>query len=136
MTLGALVAFTGFAELAYRPFRRFGDIVKTYRAGLASLERIQELLELPPGKGKGVGSRLPESEGQGCLPERESGPFSGAIAFRDVSFAYGAQPVLKGVNLDIAAGRLTAIVGPSGAGKSSLLRLIARLYEPDQGQLF
>jgi ABC-type multidrug transport system fused ATPase/permease subunit len=127
MTLGALVAFTGFAELSYRPFRRFGDIVKTYRAGLASLERIQELLALPVEKG--VGSLFPSAE-------KTPDPFSGGIVLRNVSFAYGAQPVLKGVNLEIAAGRLTAIVGPSGAGKSSLLRLLARLYVPDQGRVF
>jgi ABC-type multidrug transport system fused ATPase/permease subunit len=122
MTLGALVAFTGFAELAYRPFRRFSEIVKTYRAGLASLERIQELLDLPPS---------PRIQG-GDLPLQIK---SGRMTFRGASFAYGTKVVLTRLDLDIEGGQLVAIVGPSGAGKSSLLRLISRLYEPHEGQV-
>jgi ABC-type multidrug transport system fused ATPase/permease subunit len=131
LTLGALVAFTGFAELAYRPFRRFGDIVKTYRAGLASLERIQELLEIPGGVVEVA--RLPTAPGS--LATSATPDAAGHIALRDVWFAYGSQDVLRGVTLDIEAGQLTAVVGPSGAGKSSLLRLIAGLYVPDRGRL-
>jgi ABC-type multidrug transport system fused ATPase/permease subunit len=122
ITIGALVAFAGFAELAYRPFRRFSEIVKTYRAGLASLERIQEVLEI-------------ESSVRIRPDSRPIQVRTGHITFRDVSFAYGSKQVLNQVNLDIDAMKLTAIVGSSGAGKSSFLRLIARLYDPDQGQL-
>jgi ABC-type multidrug transport system fused ATPase/permease subunit len=120
MTVGALVAFTGFAELAYRPFRRFTDIVRTYRAGMASLERVQELLDVPS-------SVRIQADARPILVS------AGRIALRDVSFAHADQDALRGVNLEIAAGELTAIVGPSGAGKSSLLRLIARLCDPDSG---
>jgi ABC-type multidrug transport system fused ATPase/permease subunit len=122
MTLGALVAFTGFAELAYRPFRRFTDLVKTYRAGMASLERVQELLDVP--------STVRVRDDARPIEMNE-----GRIALHDVSFAYATQEVLKGVNVEIAAGLLTAVVGPSGAGKSSLLRLIARLHDPTRGQV-
>jgi ABC-type multidrug transport system fused ATPase/permease subunit len=124
LTVGALVALTGFAELAYRPFRRFSEIVKTYRAGLASLERIQELLEAEP-----AGPAPTASSGRPLVVS------AGAITLRHVSFSYGSQQVLADVSLDIEPGRLTAVVGPSGAGKSTLLRLIARLYEPESGQL-
>jgi ABC-type multidrug transport system fused ATPase/permease subunit len=122
MTLGALVAFTGFAELGYRPFRRFTDLVKTYRSGMASLERVQELLDTPSSVRVHNDARPIEVN-------------EGHIALREVSFAYAEQVVLKNLNLEIAPRELTAVVGPSGAGKSSLLRLIARLYDPKSGQV-
>ena len=58
---------------------------------------------------------------------------TGAIAFRDVYFSRGAQPILRGFSLDIAAGDTLALVGRSGAGKSTILRLINRLLVPDSG---
>ena len=58
---------------------------------------------------------------------------TGAIAFRDVHFSRGAQPILRGFSLDIAAGDTLALVGRSGAGKSTILRLINRLLVPDSG---
>ncbi|MHC5058461.1 MAG: ABC transporter ATP-binding protein [Planctomycetota bacterium] len=56
-----------------------------------------------------------------------------AIRFRDVSFSYGREEVLGGVDMDVAAGKVTAIVGPSGSGKSTLVNLAARFYDPDSG---
>jgi ATP-binding cassette subfamily B protein len=89
---------------------------------MVSLDRIQDLLNMP--------SAIRTSPSD--LP---LGIDAGAVELRAVSFAYGDQQVLSDVNLTIEAGCLTAIVGPSGSGKSSLLRLIARLYEPSRGQV-
>jgi ABC-type multidrug transport system fused ATPase/permease subunit len=60
---------------------------------------------------------------------------AGRITLRGVLFAYGTREVLHGIDLEIGAGQLTALVGPSGSGKSTLLRLIARLYDPDRGEV-
>lgn len=122
LTVGRLVAFVGFAELTYRPFRRFTDLVKTYRAGMVSLERIRELLALPPSV----------TERPDARPLRVP---VGAVSLRGVSLAYGDRPALTDVTVEIAGGRLTAVVGSSGSGKSSLLRLVARLYDPDTGRV-
>ena len=122
MTVGTLIAFAGFATFAYRPFRQFATIVSTYRQGIVSLERIQDLLDIP--------SSIREHRDARLFHITE-----GRIEFQDVSFAYKEQPILKQVNLTIEPRRFTALVGRSGSGKSSLLRLVARLYDTDDGQV-
>ena len=122
MTIGTLVVFTGFVKYAYRPFRLFTGIVKAYRRGLVSLERIHDVLDTP--------SSIREK--QNAHPISIS---KGRIELRNVSFAYGSQPVLKDIDLTLEPQSLIAVVGGSGSGKSSLLRLIVRLYDPSRGSV-
>lgn len=122
MTIGTLVVFTGFVKYAYRPFRLFTGIVKAYRRGLVSLERIHDVLDTP----------CSIREKQNAHPISIS---EGRIELRNVSFTYGSQPVLKDINLTLEPHSLIAIVGGSGSGKSSLLRLIVRLYDPSRGSV-
>jgi ATP-binding cassette subfamily B protein len=72
-------------------------------------------------------------------PSPLPGPFAlkDEIRFEGVSFRYGnsSRPVFENLNLAIPAGKLTAIVGPNGAGKSTLVKLLCRLYDPDQGEI-
>ncbi len=121
MTLGTLVMFAGLTAFVYQPFRQFTQIANTYRRGLASLERIIEVLDMPTSVSSGSGKPLKISAGE--------------LQFRNVHFAYDSTPVLSGVDLNIAPRSFTAIVGPSGSGKSSLARLAVRLYDPTQGQV-
>lgn len=120
MTLGTLVVFTGFVTFLYQPFRQFTMIATVYRAGLVSLERIQELLDLP--------SSIAEKSGAKSLAIS-----AGKIEFRAVDFSYGNHRVLHDFHLTLAPRQYTAVVGRSGSGKSSLLRLISRLYDPQRG---
>ena len=120
MTLGTLVVFTGFVAFLYQPFRQFTAIATIYRSGLVSLERIQDLLDMP--------SSVVERPDARPLKLRE-----GKIEFADVEFGYGSTPVLKHFDLTLGPRQYTAIVGRSGSGKSSLLRLIVRLYDPQRG---
>lgn len=122
MTLGTLIAFTGFVDFTYRPFRQFTNIVKSYQQGLVSLERIHDLLETP--------SSVQTLDNAQPLKIE-----TGQITFQNVAFTYGQQTILKQINLAIKPKQFTAIVGRSGSGKSSLLRLIPRLYDPEQGQV-
>lgn len=122
MTLGMLVAFTGFVSFMYTPFRTFSDVVNVYHKGVVALERIQEVLET-------------ESSVQEAPKARPLYVQQGEVEFQGVSFAYDQQAVLSDVNLCISPKRLTAIVGRSGSGKSSLLKLIARLYDPTGGEV-
>jgi ATP-binding cassette subfamily B protein len=123
MTLGTLVVFMGFTDYVYRPFRRFTEIVRTYREGLVSLERIGEVLA--------ISSSVPVQRNARPIRVRE-----GRIAFLNVSFGYGPQAVLRQVDLTIEPRQFTALVGRAGAGKSTLLRLIPRLYDPSHGRVF
>lgn len=123
MTVGTLVAFSGFVVLAYRPLQRFATIASTYRRGLVSLERIRELLtagEVPPDP----------PHARPLDPER------GAIRVRDLRLTRGDSRILDGLTARIPARRLTAIAGRSGSGKSSLLRVLARLADPDSGRVW
>ena len=122
MTPGSLIVFTGFMAFAYLPFRQFTTIASTYRAGLVSLERIQEVLDLQPT----------------ICDSPQAAPLAvahGRIEFDRVSFAYGRRPVLEEIDLCIPPRGLTAIVGRSGSGKSSLMRLMLRMYDPCAGAI-
>ena len=122
MTIGTLVVFTGFVKYAYRPFRLFTGIVKAYRRGLVSLERINDVLDTP--------SSIQVKQNAHPISMTE-----GRIELHNVSFTYGSQPVLQDIDLTLEPHSLIAIVGGSGSGKSSLLRLIVRLYDPSRGSV-
>ncbi len=122
MTVGSLVAFTGFAVFIYRPSRRFTNLINIYQKGVVAAERIQEILKTPS-----------SVEDQPNAPPLRVD--RGAIEFRNVSFAYTDKNVLSGICLNIEPCTLTAIIGRNGSGKSSLLKLIVRLYDPTEGQV-
>ncbi len=122
ISLGTLVVFIGLAEFAYRPFRYFPKIVKFYERGLASLERIKNLLDLPS-----------TIEATKTAPPLQLE--TGAIEFNHVCFEYAQREILHDINLKIEPRQLTALIGGSGSGKSSLLRLINRLYDPSAGTI-
>ncbi|MCI4433249.1 MAG: ABC transporter ATP-binding protein [Nitrosopumilus sp.] len=122
MSVGTLVTFTGLVMFVYSPIRRFADVMRTYNKSLVSMERIQEILDLP--------SSVIES--QNAKPLIVS---NGSIQFNKVSFAYQKLPVLSNVSLDLKDHSLIAIIGKSGSGKSSFLRLIPRLYDSTEGEI-
>lgn len=120
LTIGVLVAVTGYVALLYLPMQRFTSVANTYQKGMVAFERIREILEDP--------AALPETVGAPAL--RVS---AGSIELRNVSFGYGTKRSLDGVNMTLRGGSLTALVGRNGSGKSTVLKLITRLYDPAQG---
>ena len=72
----------------------------------------------------------PEMTGDGDVPERHD------IALKNVTFGYGDEPVLRDVSLTFPQGKLTALVGPSGCGKTTLMKVMARFYDPQSGTVF
>jgi len=122
MSTGELVAFSGLLAFAYAPFRRFAGSMGDSRKISASLGRVQELLDLPPGPVERPDARQ--------LVVQE-----GRIELRNVSFGYDSAPVLRNIHLVIQPHCITALAGRSGSGKTTLLRLINRLYDTSDGQV-
>ncbi|MCP4444841.1 MAG: ABC transporter ATP-binding protein [Myxococcales bacterium] len=105
------------------PLTRMGQTLDLYQRAMASSSRIFELLDTP----------IALSDGETRLPR---GAIKGHLRLHDVSFAYHESiPVLSNLDIDVAAGRVTAFVGATGAGKSTLLKLLLRFYETSSGRI-
>jgi ATP-binding cassette subfamily B protein len=123
LTPGELLVFASYLKSAFRPVRDFAMVgARLARAGAAG-ERVLEVLE-----------RTPEVRDlPGAVP---APPFRGGVRFERVSFAYEPnQPVLDRIDFAVAAGQHVALVGPSGIGKSTLVSLLLRLYDPQDGRV-
>ena len=121
LTLGVVVAFLSYVTRFFQPIQELSQLYTTLQSAMAGGERVLELLDTPPA----ITDRPDAPE----LPRIE-----GRVELRDVGFSYTAGvAVLRDVNLDVAAGRLVALVGPTGAGKTTVANLIARFYEVTEG---
>ncbi|MET7284421.1 ABC transporter ATP-binding protein [Streptomyces sp. NPDC005573] len=126
LTTGALVAYLLYIDLFFAPVQQLSQVFDGYQQATVSLGRIQELL------------REPASTGSAGAP-LDVLSLRGEIAFEDVSFAYGSdgdgESALTGISLRIPAGQTVAFVGETGAGKSTLVKLVARFYDPTGGRV-
>ncbi|MFI9805921.1 ABC transporter ATP-binding protein [Streptomyces sp. NPDC052301] len=123
LTTGALVAYLLYIDLFFAPVQQLSQVFDGYQQATVSLGRIQELLREPA-------STKPADEPLDVPSLR------GDIAFEDVHFAYGAdEEALTGIDLTIPAGQTVAFVGETGAGKSTLVKLVARFYDPTAGRV-
>jgi ATP-binding cassette subfamily B multidrug efflux pump len=123
ITLGQFVAFIGYLAMLGWPMIAFGWVTNMLQRGMASWKRMLQVLETEPTIKDEV--RL-----------KAGTEIRGEIEFRDLTFAFGATPVLKHVSARIAAGQTVALVGQTGSGKSALISLLARLYDPPPGTVF
>ena len=120
---GVLVAFALYIQRFFEPVRTLTQEYGSLQRAMVSGERIFEILDLAPD--------VVEQEDAPDLP-----PLKGNIAYQDVSFHYhDGEPVLHGVNLDIAPGQTVALVGPTGAGKTTMISLLLRLYDVTEGRI-
>ncbi|MFE0131189.1 ABC transporter ATP-binding protein [Streptomyces sp. NPDC059037] len=126
LTTGALVAYLLYIDLFFAPVQQLSQVFDGYQQATVSLGRIQELLQEPT-------STKAADEPLDVLSLR------GEIAFEDVDFAYGSadepEEALSDVRLRIPAGQTVAFVGETGAGKSTLVKLVARFYDPTGGRV-
>ena len=123
-TAGAFFSFITALMLAYQPLRVLGRMSARIQEGLAAADRVFTLMDQP--------AKIIDKPGAARLPRE-----AGAVRLDGVSLRYGKNDdqALTGVTLDAPAGKTTALVGPSGAGKSSILNLIPRFYEVEQGSV-
>src|SRR5256886_9210989 len=122
--IGTLILFLTFLKLLYQPMRDLSKLATLANTAGSGIERIQEVLDQAP--------EVKDSP----IPGPYTGPqrLRGEISFEDVWMSYvPGQPVLKGINMHLSPGRRIALVGLSGGGKTTLVKLISRFYDIQQG---
>ncbi|MFI2504512.1 ABC transporter ATP-binding protein [Streptomyces sp. NPDC018972] len=123
LAIGSLVAYLLYIDLFFAPVQQLSQVFDGYQQASVSLGRIQELLREP--------ASTDAAEKPLDVPS-----LRGEIAFEGVHFAYGdGEEALDGIDLTIPAGQTVAFVGETGAGKSTLVKLVARFYDPTGGRV-
>ena len=119
---GELIAFLAVVTRLLSPLKQVTQIPTSAQGALAAAERLFDVLDQPTERMLDRGTRTVDG-------------FRDRVAFEDVSFAYGDEPVLVDVSVEAKRGQVVALVGPSGAGKSTLVDLIPRFHEPTAGRI-
>jgi ABC-type multidrug transport system fused ATPase/permease subunit len=120
ITIGTLITALYLLQLVFQPLQELSDVYGQLQSGAAAMVKIATVLDEEPD----IHDRRDPIE----LPR-----IVGDLQIDHVVFAYGAEPVLHGVDIHVPAGGCLALVGESGGGKSTLARLVGRFYDPDQG---
>ena len=124
LTVGGLVAFYSYLARLFDPLNAAVDIYSRFNRLSASIRRIVEVIEKTPTVSESPSAMHFPSSSRGC------------VELQRVSFSYGkATPVVDGLELKLEAGEKVALVGVSGSGKSTITKLIARLYDVNQGAI-
>ena len=122
LSVGELAAFITYLTLLMWPMRAFGFMLSSLQRALAAAQRVYEIIDSSP-----------TDEVVGGSPTQR---ISGELEFRNVTFQYlPGKPVLKGVSFKVGPGEKVFLAGPPGSGKSTVLKLILRFYEPQEGEI-
>ncbi|MDO3332924.1 ABC transporter ATP-binding protein [Mycobacteroides abscessus] len=123
LTLGSIQAFSQYVRQFNQPLTQVSAMYNTLQSGLASAERVFELLD--------ADEETPDPLAAATVPTG-----SARVEFEDISFGYSpGQPVIEGLSLRVEPGQTVAIVGPTGAGKTTLVNLLMRFYDVDSGRI-
>ena len=123
VTVGVIATFVVYINNFFRPIRGIAMLYNHLQSALAGVERIFEVLDAQPDV----------ADVDGALPLVD---IEGAVAFNAVTFGYDPEkPVLEDVQLTAAAGQMIALVGPTGAGKTTIINLLSRFYDVQQGAI-
>ena len=125
LSLGQLIAFRIISGYVTQPLLRLSTIWQRIQELRVSFERLADIVDTPEESTELDKAKIP-------LP-----PVAGHVAFENLQFRFGAgkPQVLKNINLDIPAGTFVGVVGQSGSGKSTLMKLLPRLYSPEEGRI-
>jgi ATP-binding cassette subfamily B protein len=121
LEIGVLVAFIGYLNSFFDPLQQLSQLYNTFQASMAAVQKIYKVLDTDPD--------MLDAPDAVDLPD-----VRGSVELRDVTFGYDAdKPVLHDIDLGIPAGKTVALVGATGAGKSTVIKLLARFYDPQAG---
>ena len=130
--LGTLTTFILFSQRLFDPLRQLAERFTQIQGGLTAVERIGELLEQPIE----IGDLPVEQRSRAAEAVARERSSAGEVIFENVSFAYRPdEPILSNLSFQIVPGEHVALVGPTGSGKTTVIRLLCRLYEPQQGRI-
>jgi len=125
LSFGVLYAFITYIRLFFQPINTITQQWNTLQAATVAIQRIWSILEIEP--------EVKNAAQTTSLPVNKA---KGDILFKDVTFAYKpGEPVIKNLNLVIPSGQMLGVVGSTGAGKSSLISLLCRFYDAQQGEI-
>ncbi len=125
LTMGEYISFSGLIWAISNPMRQLGNIMNEFQRFSAAADKIMEIWYEEPS--------IRDPEKASLCPER----FKGRVEFKNVSFTYpdGTYPVLKDVSFTAEPGQTIAIMGETGCGKTSLINMIPRFFDPNEGQV-
>lgn len=122
VTVGVLISFSVYLRRFWEPINMLSNFYNQLLVAMASSERIFELLD--------------ENADVYNLSDKTFGEIEGKVEFRNVSFGYNPEnPVLKNINFTAKPGETIALVGPTGSGKTTIINMLARFYDPNEGQI-
>jgi ATP-binding cassette subfamily B multidrug efflux pump len=123
LSIGDVQAFIQYSRQFSQPLTQVASMANLLQSGVASAERVFELLDAP-------------EQSDDPVPAESPGTIAGRVAFEDVSFRYTEDaPLIEDLSLSVEPGQTVAIVGPTGAGKTTLVNLIMRFYEVRGGRI-
>ena len=123
LSIGSLSAFLSYANQYTKPFNEISGVVTELQGALACAQRVFELIDAP--------EEMPDSPSAKKLE-----PVTGSVEIQDVSFSYVPEkPLIRHFNLKVAPGQRVAIVGPTGCGKTTLINLLMRFYDVNDGKI-
>jgi ABC-type multidrug transport system fused ATPase/permease subunit len=122
MSIPEVLVYCGLLFLFYEPIKKFAEENTHIQRGISAAERVYELMEAHPSLEEEMGSENLEG-------------FNDKVEFDNVWFRYADKWVIKGLSFTVKKGETVAIVGPTGAGKSTIVQLLPRLYDVQQGEI-
>lgn len=123
VTVGMIATFIAYAQNFIQPLRQLANMYNAIQAALAGAERVFEIIDTPMELDAAADSPLPT-------------PVKGEVRFENVRFGYlPNQSIIKNISLHAKAGQTIALVGPTGAGKTTIINLLTRFYEVNDGRI-